>query len=86
MPYARALSSFRDGIRRLAIENAKLSEILALCDQLRDQEMVDLGVALDDQEGEWAGRSGKGREGKGTQHTWSHIHHTSAYPADSGSC
>lgn len=50
MPYLRALSAFRDSIRQLARENAKPSEILALCDQLRDQEMVDLGVALDDQE------------------------------------
>jgi len=50
MPYVRALSSFRDGVRKLARDNAKLSEILALCDQLRDQELVDLGVALDDQE------------------------------------
>jgi cysteinyl-tRNA synthetase len=50
MPYLRALSTFRDSVRRLAREEGKASEILALCDQLRDQEMVDLGVALDDQE------------------------------------
>lgn len=51
MPYLRALSTFRDNVRRLAREEGgKVSEILALCDQLRDQEMVDLGVALDDQE------------------------------------
>jgi len=54
MPYLRTLSGFRDGVRRLARDNAKLSEILALCDKLRDQELVDLGVALDDQEGECA--------------------------------
>ena len=50
MPYLRALSTFRDNVRKLAREGAKLSDILANCDQLRDQEMVDLGVALDDQE------------------------------------
>lgn len=51
MPYLRALSTFRDGVRELAMRpDAKVSEILALCDQLRDQQMVDLGVALDDQE------------------------------------
>lgn len=50
MPYLRALSTFRDSVRRLAREEGKASEILALCDQLRDQELVDLGVALDDQD------------------------------------
>lgn len=53
MPYLRTLSSFRDGIRSLAIakgDNA-LKEILALSDKLRDVDLVPLGVALDDQEG-----------------------------------
>ena len=53
MPYLRTLSSFRDGVRRLAIaggDNA-LKSILALSDQLRDVDLVPLGVALDDQEG-----------------------------------
>ncbi|KAF5388684.1 hypothetical protein D9757_004757 [Collybiopsis confluens] len=52
MPYLRALSTFRDGVRRLAInkgDNA-LKDILALCDRLRDEELIPLGVALDDQE------------------------------------
>ncbi|PAV18442.1 cysteinyl-trna synthetase [Pyrrhoderma noxium] len=52
MPYLRTLSSFRDGVRRLAIaggDNA-LKSILALSDQLRDVDLVPLGVALDDQE------------------------------------
>ena len=55
MPYLRTLSSFRDGVRRLAIakgDNA-LKEILALSDKLRDSDLVPLGVALDDQEGAW---------------------------------
>ena len=53
MPYLRTLSSFRAGVRHLAIaggDNA-LKSILALSDQLRDVDLVPLGVALDDQEG-----------------------------------
>jgi len=52
MPYLRALSTFRDGVRRIAIANGEgaVKEILALCDQLRDTDLVPLGVALDDQE------------------------------------
>jgi cysteinyl-tRNA synthetase len=51
MPYLRALSSFRDEVRKLALKGASSKEILELCDRLRDNELVDLGVALDDQEG-----------------------------------
>ncbi|KIJ09656.1 hypothetical protein PAXINDRAFT_102206 [Paxillus involutus ATCC 200175] len=52
MPYLRALSSFRDGVRRLAIAkgDGSLKEILKLCDRLQDEDLVPLGVALDDQE------------------------------------
>ncbi|KAF9218788.1 hypothetical protein BS17DRAFT_719552 [Gyrodon lividus] len=52
MPYLRTLSSFRDGVRRLAIAKGddSLKEILKLCDRLRDEDLVPLGVALDDQE------------------------------------
>jgi len=53
MPSLRVLSSFRDNVRKLAMakgENA-LKDILALCDKLRDSDLVPLGVALDDQEG-----------------------------------
>ncbi|KAJ7346841.1 tRNA synthetases class I (C) catalytic domain-containing protein [Mycena albidolilacea] len=53
MPYARALSTFRDGVRRLAVGKgdsaAALQDFLALCDRLRDVDLVPLGVALDDQ-------------------------------------
>lgn len=45
------LSSFRDEVRRLALKGANSKEILELCDRLRDNELIDLGVALDDQEG-----------------------------------
>lgn len=53
MPYLRILSSFRDGIRQLAISkgDGAAKEILALCDKLRDSDLVPFGVALDDQEG-----------------------------------
>lgn len=53
MPYLRVLSSFRDGVRQLAISkgDGATKEILALCDKLRDIDLVPLGVALDDQEG-----------------------------------
>ena len=53
MPYLRTLSSFRDGVRSLAIAKGEtaLKDILALSDKLRDVDLVPLGVALDDQEG-----------------------------------
>jgi hypothetical protein len=51
MPYLRALSGFRDQVRQLAMSGAASSEFLALSDRLRDEDLVDLGVALDDQEG-----------------------------------
>ncbi|BGP26154.1 cysteinyl-tRNA synthetase [Rhodotorula toruloides] len=50
MPYLRALSGFRDQVRQLAMSGATSSDILALTDKLRDHDLVDLGVALDDQE------------------------------------
>lgn len=55
LPYLRTLSSFRDGVRQLAISksDSALKDILALSDKLRDVDLVPLGVALDDQEGAW---------------------------------
>ncbi|KAF8326622.1 uncharacterized protein EI90DRAFT_3146492 [Cantharellus anzutake] len=49
-PYISVLSRFRDDVRRLAISQAPAKEILSLSDRLRDQDLVPLGVALDDQE------------------------------------
>ncbi|KAL7422245.1 cysteinyl-tRNA synthetase [Cryptotrichosporon argae] len=46
--YLRALSGFRDDVRRLAIAGASPAETLALCDRFRDVELVNLGVQLDD--------------------------------------
>jgi cysteinyl-tRNA synthetase len=55
MPYLRTLSAFRDSVRQVAISNrdSALKEILALCDKLRDNDLVPLGVALDDQDGSY---------------------------------
>ena len=52
MPYLQVLSSFQDSVRWLAIfgEDNASKEILALCDHLRDEQLVLLGVVLDDQE------------------------------------
>ncbi|OZJ02371.1 hypothetical protein BZG36_04436 [Bifiguratus adelaidae] len=50
MPYLQALSSFRDNIRQLAIEKKPHVDFLRLSDKLRDDDMVALGVSLDDQE------------------------------------
>ncbi|WFD42474.1 cysteine--tRNA ligase [Malassezia psittaci] len=50
MPYLRVLSSFRDHVRQLARANAPHTELLKLADKLRDTDLVDLGVALEDQE------------------------------------
>ncbi|EPQ30353.1 uncharacterized protein PFL1_01879 [Pseudozyma flocculosa PF-1] len=50
MPYLRVLSSFRDSIRQLARSGASAGDILKLADALRDNDLVDLGVALEDTE------------------------------------
>ncbi|KAJ9057492.1 cysteinyl-tRNA synthetase, variant 3 [Entomophthora muscae] len=50
MPYLHALSTFRDQIRAIARGSGDAKEILAACDRLRDQELADLGVLLDDRE------------------------------------
>lgn len=48
MPFVETLARFRDQIRQLGKGN---TELMALCDKLRDDDMVQLGVALDDQPG-----------------------------------
>ncbi|KAH8918331.1 cysteinyl-tRNA synthetase [Atractiella rhizophila] len=50
LPYLRVLSSFRDEVRRLALEKKEPKEFLLVSDKLRDEELVELGVALDDQD------------------------------------
>lgn len=53
LPYIRLLSSFRDRVRAIGIADPKSAaskELLALCDRLRDIELADLGVSLDDRD------------------------------------
>ncbi|KAK4514775.1 Pre-mRNA-splicing factor SYF2 [Mucor velutinosus] len=50
MPYLQALSSFRDQVRNGARNKVEHTEFLKMCDSLRDNQMVDLSVSLDDQE------------------------------------
>ncbi|CAO3702291.1 unnamed protein product [Rhizopus stolonifer] len=50
IPYVQVLSTFRDQIRQGAREKVEHVEFLKLCDSLRDNQLVDLGVTLDDQE------------------------------------
>ena len=53
MPYLRALAAFRDEVRKLAISKADPSETLALTDRMRDYQLAELGVQLDDQPGQF---------------------------------
>jgi len=53
IPYVRLLSSFRDKIRALAIADPSSStnqQLLSLCDILRDDDLPQLGVSLDDRD------------------------------------
>ena len=49
--YIRAMSSFRDDVRKLAIAGGSSKDMLALCDKFRDDDLVNLGVQLDDGQG-----------------------------------
>ncbi|KAH8881292.1 tRNA synthetase class I catalytic domain-containing protein [Thozetella sp. PMI_491] len=55
LPYARAVSRLRDGLRNFLTEAspdaATKQAILALSDRIRDYDLTDLGVQLDDQVG-----------------------------------
>lgn len=48
MPYVRTVSKIRDEIRRLAPESPSKKQILSLSDQIRDVDLTNLGVYLDD--------------------------------------
>ncbi|EDS34492.1 cysteinyl-tRNA synthetase [Culex quinquefasciatus] len=50
MPYLSALAEFRAAVREQA-RTLKASEILALCDQIRDDTLPNLGVRLEDRDG-----------------------------------
>jgi hypothetical protein len=54
MPCLEVLSNFRDTVRQLALDkNTTPKDILRACDSLRDDALVPLGVALDDQDGDF---------------------------------
>ncbi|CAB1422144.1 unnamed protein product [Pleuronectes platessa] len=50
MPYLSVLSDFRERVRRIARE-LKVTELLQLCDTVRDDTLPELGVRLEDHEG-----------------------------------
>ncbi|KAI1903982.1 hypothetical protein AGOR_G00001000, partial [Albula goreensis] len=50
MPYLKVLSDFREGVRKIAREQ-KVTEVLRLCDAVRDDILPELGVRLEDHEG-----------------------------------
>ncbi|XP_070558750.1 cysteine--tRNA ligase, cytoplasmic-like [Ptychodera flava] len=51
MPYVKAFADFRDSVRQVAREK-KVVEVLKLCDELRDDVLPELGVRLEDHEGQ----------------------------------
>ncbi|KAL1007638.1 hypothetical protein UPYG_G00089360 [Umbra pygmaea] len=50
MPYLKVLSDFRESVRKIAKEQ-KVTEVLQLCDMVRDDTLPELGVRLEDHEG-----------------------------------
>lgn len=50
MPYLTAMAEFRDSIREHA-RSLKATDILNVCDNLRDEILPNMGVRLEDREG-----------------------------------
>lgn len=50
VPYAEVLSTFQDNLKNLAQNKAPAKDFLALCDRLRDLDLWDLGIYLEDRE------------------------------------
>lgn len=48
LPFVKVLSSFRDTVRSSAIAKEDYSVLLKLCDEVRDKDLLKLGVSLDD--------------------------------------
>lgn len=48
MPFVKALSKFRDVVRSTSIAKGEYSLLLEACDKVRDEDLLELGVALDD--------------------------------------
>ena len=53
-PYADLLSNFRDEVHSLGVESNKSQDIMALCDRVRDIDLFDLGIYLEDRENQSA--------------------------------
>ncbi|KAJ2485308.1 cysteinyl-tRNA synthetase [Coemansia sp. RSA 2050] len=47
-PVASVLSDFRDAVRELALSGGDKRALLGLCDRVRDVDLLDLGIVLDD--------------------------------------
>lgn len=55
LPFVQALAKFRSEIRRLAISGElDPKKLLELCDKIRDVDLFELGVSLDDRKGDQA--------------------------------
>jgi cysteinyl-tRNA synthetase len=50
VPYAEVLSTFQENLKDLAGKKAPAKDYLALCDRLRDLDLWDLGIYLEDRE------------------------------------
>lgn len=50
VPYAEVLSTFQENLKGLAERKAPAKDFLALCDRLRDLDLWDLGIYLEDRE------------------------------------
>ncbi|KAH7413965.1 tRNA synthetases class I (C) catalytic domain-containing protein [Phaeosphaeria sp. MPI-PUGE-AT-0046c] len=50
LPYSQVFSSFQENLRDLASKQAPTKDFLALCDQLRDTHLWELGIYLEDRE------------------------------------
>lgn len=52
MPYVKVLSTFRDEVRSMAIKKVDNIEYLKLTDSIRDHDLLNLNIALDDRNGQ----------------------------------
>ncbi|KAJ2156724.1 cysteinyl-tRNA synthetase [Coemansia sp. RSA 552] len=48
LPVATVLSDFRDAVRELALSGGDKKSLLELCDRIRDQDLPELGIVIDD--------------------------------------
>ncbi|CCF58022.1 hypothetical protein KAFR_0D03740 [Kazachstania africana CBS 2517] len=53
-PYVKVLSTFRDQVRSMAIDKENYSEFLKATDYIRDHDLLNLNVSLDDRNGQAA--------------------------------